>query len=874
VSAEIAPGERARLTPEGPTAAVIESRGPLPLRLRHLVPGAGGGRSHPGTAVVVGRDTFEVAAEEPGESGAVRYRLEPWPRDQAIRDRVVYGPRFVRTALEERRRKGRERWAGPALGLVRRVLESVVALLPAPERTSITDRLALDPLRGTVLLLLLQLGAGSLLWAAGFVATQQARLEAEAGEHTRAARGPSDEEIAQAYGPFKGGAEAWSPDTLRPFAYLFTPMALVLEYGVLTGLLRGLHLVAARQPLGDPILSLVLASGRARRARRREREAAQAFGPQRADRQSRQGDDIVIVSARPKQGWREGAAVRIGDEVREIRNAAVVPEGSYQAVQYRLAPLVPGRIVRGEVLGYRPAGESPDIAPAAVQARPARAVADDARVESPRGQATDARPVAGVEAAAASLPIRPAAGTPPRTRWRVDEGEEARLTPDEPTTAVIESLGALPLRARSEAMGVHHRPEFPGSCVLLGGLRLEVVAEQPLDMGVRYLLDPWPDEAVIRGTVAYGPALVRAAQDERRRAFDRERAARWSLAVAPLVGLLPEERQLLACDRLGLDPYVTTFAGASLEVATAVGCAVSVDLGPATLYFAEFLGLVLVLPALLRLLGLLLAKETSGNWLLGATLAAGETLGIAGAARADTTVLPLTRSAFWARLARPDGIERQPDGSLVCTGLLPHLSWGGSLTHRVAGVPPSIRVGNDYWSVSAMPPSTQSGRLVYPYLLWPQRDEGMLKDLPDPPPPDPRHYTSEVLDGVAREWDDLLGAAPWLPTLLPRAVQERAYRGRGGAAAAQRWTVLTAVGVALAGVWMLLGKHPVSVVTGLLLIGDAAWRVWRTLQGDYAPSLVGGPVAGLLRPERIAYQSHLEAERAALRRRAGSPQPT
>ena len=868
MSAEVAPGEQARLTPEGPTAALIESRGPLPLRVRSLVPGAGGARSHPGTAVVVGRDTFEAVAEEPAPAGGVRYRLEPWPRDQAIRDRVVYGPRFVRAALEERRRRSRERWTGPALGLVRRVLETAVALLPAPERAVIADRLALDPLRGTVLLLLLQLGAGSVLWAAGFVATQQARLQAEAGEYTRAARAPSDAEIAQAYGPFKGGAESWSPDALRPFAYLFTPKALLLEYGVLTGLLRTLHLVAARQPLGDPILSLLLAAGRVRRARRREREAAQAFGPERSDRQSSQGDDVVIVSARPKEGWCEGAAVRIGDEVREIRTAAVVPEGRYQAVRYRLAPLVPGRIVRGEVLAYRPARGAREVEPPDAREQPARATVDGARAD-----ATPGRTVEPPRAATEPAPVLPEAAAQSRTRWRVDDGEQARLTPEGPFAAVIESLGALPLRARSEAMGVHHRPEFPGSCVLVDGVRFEVVAEQPLDIGARYLLDPWPDDAVIRGTVPYGPALVRAAQAERRRAFERERAARWSLAVAPLVGLLPEERQLLACDRLGLDPYVTTFGGASLEVAVAVGLAVSVDLGAATLYFAELLGLVLVFPALVRLLGLLLAKETSGNWLLGAMIGAGEALGIAGAARADATVLPLTRSAFWARLARPDKIERQRDGSLVCTGLLPHLSWGSSLAHRVAGVPPTIRVGNDYWSVSALAPATQNGRLVYAYLLWPQRDEGMLKDLPDPPPPDPRHYASEVLEGVAREWDDVLGAVPWLPTLLPRAVQERAYRGRGGAAAAQRWTVLTALGFALAGVWMLLGRDPFSVLTGLLLVGDAAWRVWRTLVGDYAPSLVGGLIADHLRPERAAYQAHLEAERATLRRRAWGSQP-
>jgi len=450
----------------------------------------------------------------------------------------------------------------------------------------------------------------------------------------------------------------------------------------------------------------------------------------------------------------------------------------------------------------------------------------------------------------------------------VDEGEQARLTPEGPSAAVIESLGALPLRPRSQAMGVHHRPEFPGSCVLLGGLRFEVVEEQPLDTGYRYRLEPWPEDAVIRGSVAYGPSLVRAAQAERLRAVERERAARWSPAVAPFVGLLPEERQLVTCDRLGLDPYVTTFAGASLEMAAAAVVVFSVDFGPATLFAAQVLGGALLVPALVRLAGLLIAREISGNWLLGALVEAADAIGIAGAQRADATVLPLTRSAFWSRLSRPDRLARQPDGSYIFTGLLPHLSWGAGSRHGIAGVPPSVRVGNDYWAVAPLPTSVERGRLVHTYHLWPLRDENMRTDLPDPPAPDPRHYADEVLEQVARQWDDLIGAFPWLPTVLPRSVQERAYRGRGGPAAAQRWTVLSALFFSLAGVWMLLGRDPLSVSTGLLLLGDSAHRVWRTLNGDYAPSFVGPLIADYLTPERDAYHAHLEAERRALSQRA------
>jgi hypothetical protein len=179
-------------------------------------------------------------------------------------------------------------------------------------------------------------------------------------------------------------------------------------------------------------------------------------------------------------------------------------------------------------------------------------------------------------------------------------------------------------------------------------------------------------------------------------------------------------------------------------------------------------------------------------------------------------------------------------------------------------VPPALRVGADYWSIAALPPVIESGRLQYAYHLWPQRDENMLLGLPDPNPPDARLYQSEVLEEVARQWDEIFGVTPWLPSLLPRAAQERAYRGRGGPGAAQRASVLTALGLGAFGVWMLLGRDPFSVTTGLLLLGDSAYRIWRTLAGDFAPSLLGHIVSDYLVPERKAYQDHLQAERTTL----------
>ena len=61
---------------------------------------------------------------------------------------------------------------------------------------------------------------------------------------------------------------------------------------------------------------------------------------------------------------------------------------------------------------------------------------------------------------------------------------------------------------------------------------------------------------------------------------------------------------------------------------------------------------------------------------------------------------------------------------------------------------------------------------------------------------------------------------------------------------------------------------PVLGVAALVLLADAAWRTRAALAGRYAPSLLRFVMpSDLLRPERIAYQAHREAERRAL----GSP---
>jgi hypothetical protein len=141
----MAEGEEARLTPGSAADAEVWSRGFLPLRARsegsyRLRP------AFPGTAVVLGTKTYEVLSEtELPEDGLFVYRLRLWPEGEVVRDRVVYGPAFVRAAEVERERARTRERARPW----RWLLYPIVGLLPEDEQVRLSDRFGLYAVTAT-----------------------------------------------------------------------------------------------------------------------------------------------------------------------------------------------------------------------------------------------------------------------------------------------------------------------------------------------------------------------------------------------------------------------------------------------------------------------------------------------------------------------------------------------------------------------------------------------------------------------------------------------------------------------------------------------------------------------------------------------------
>ena len=168
-----------------------------------------------------------------------------------------------------------------------------------------------------------------------------------------------------------------------------------------------------------------------------------------------------------------------------------------------------------------------------------------------------------------------------------------------------------------------------------------------------------------------------------------------------------------------------------------------------------------------------------------------------------------------------------------------------------------------------LPTALDRSRLVYSYRLEP------LREFPLGPTPNPlptSAYASEVWADVRREWDDLFTGFTWLACALPLDVQRRAFEASGGPSAARRSTLVTAVVGFVFAAYVFAQRvvpgDPVGPWLRLLALGlivDGVVRIVRTRRGEYAPSLFRWALpSNVLRPERVAYHAHRDAERASL----------
>lgn len=432
-----------------------------------------------------------------------------------------------------------------------------------------------------------------------------------------------------------------------------------------------------------------------------------------------------------------------------------------------------------------------------------------------------------------------------------------------PSAVEIRSRGYLPLRVRTAEIP-YRRSAFPGTAVVVGERTYEVVDERTEPERVVYSLREWPEGEVIRDRVEYGPRFVRAVLAERERAATRARFRPYRAFLYPIVGLLPEAEQERWSERLGLYSVTATLVSGACEVALLLLAVWAIGRGGDDPGLRVMLALAAPLLAILALLGFgrafaaLAFRETSGQYLVELAFSLFRSARAAVAPR-DRTLVPLTRDAFWARLMVPDRVAEDGHGTLVLRGLLPHLGW--ETGHHV-------EAGDLYFRAEPEPPVLDRGRLVYTYRLTPAREEPMA-----PPAALSTVYARKVWAGIEKEWDDFLTAFTWFASLLPEDVQRRAFESRGGPACVRRTVQVTAVVGFVVAAYIfaqpVVPADPVGPWLRLVAVGlvvDGARRLQRARRGSYAPSVFSFLLpCDSLRPERIAYHAHRDAERAARR---------
>ncbi len=145
--------------------------------------------------------------------------------------------------------------------------------------------------------------------------------------------------------------------------------------------------------------------------------------------------------------------------------------------------------------------------------------------------------------------------------------------------------------------------EHPGTAVLWQDQYFEVIAMEPAQGGVRYVLQPWSEQHTFRTFEVYDEDAESRREAGRRDVSSRERKRHVSLLLSVFLGHLPAEAQERLHNEIGLAPILPTVVSAIPMLAIGAFCTVS-------LFVLRFAPGALVIPVPLLLFGVYLFGES------------------------------------------------------------------------------------------------------------------------------------------------------------------------------------------------------------------------------------------------------------------------
>jgi hypothetical protein len=133
---------------------------------------------------------------------------------------------------------------------------------------------------------------------------------------------------------------------LGPLSFLVTPQGLLLEYLIVTGVVRLAGLVAADRPTGDAIVTLLAALFRFSREEIQRRRRLRTLGPWRPDRVIKDGSGLLVLSSRDKPDWNRRVTIEYEGALYHLVHHEDRPRERETDVAYVLRPHRAGELVR------------------------------------------------------------------------------------------------------------------------------------------------------------------------------------------------------------------------------------------------------------------------------------------------------------------------------------------------------------------------------------------------------------------------------------------------------------------------------------------------------------------------------------------------
>jgi hypothetical protein len=145
---------------------------------------------------------------------------------------------------------------------------------------------------------------------------------------------------------------------LGPLAFAFSPQGLLLEYVIVTGVVRIAGLVGSGRPTGDPLVTLLAWLKRLTGAEVRQQRRLRALGPWRPDRILPDGRGLLVLSSRDKRDWSERVTIEYRGAFYRLVRQEDRPHDRWIDVVYVLRRQQPGELIRSLVV-LEDAEESP-----------------------------------------------------------------------------------------------------------------------------------------------------------------------------------------------------------------------------------------------------------------------------------------------------------------------------------------------------------------------------------------------------------------------------------------------------------------------------------------------------------------------------------